>query len=350
MRIRFTIIMAICGLVLGGFTACGNGDGGGGGTDVATDEGGSDEGGSDEGGSDEGGSDEGSDAEPTPTDQCLNEADGAIIAAEGTCDIAEGEDTGSCSNLATRADGSAYDCAEDGDCTLSGLAQSLGVACVLGGAADVGACAGPDYLALSGLSLGCGTCYLGATACGAEFCTAECLGPDGDACSTCVADNCSPAFFECTGLTPTASLCDTYCGLAEANCTDDNAIDFGDDDCATACAAYSTDGGDGDAGGDTVQCRIYHLGVAADDPATHCPHGNVEGGGVCVDAEPTLCDTYCDLASNNCTDDNAIDFGDDDCATACAAYSADGTDGDAGGDTVQCRIYHLGVAADDPAT
>ena len=281
MRIRFTIILAISGLVLGGFTACGNGNGGG--EDVATDEGGTDEGGTDEGGTDEGGTDEGGDVVTDPVDQCLNEADGAVIAAVGTCDIAEGEDTGTCSNLATRADGSAYDCASDGDCTLSGLAQSLGVACVLGGAADVGACAGPDYLALSGLSLGCGSCYLGATACGAEFCTAECLSGDQDACSSCVNENCSPAFFACTGLTPPApSACDTYCALADANCTDDNAIDWGDDDCATACAGYSADGTDGDAGGDTVQCRIYHLGVAADDPATHCPHGSVDGGGVCV--------------------------------------------------------------------
>ena len=43
MRIRFTILLAISGLVLGGFTACGNGNGGG--EDVATDEGGTDEGG-----------------------------------------------------------------------------------------------------------------------------------------------------------------------------------------------------------------------------------------------------------------------------------------------------------------
>jgi hypothetical protein len=48
---------------------------------------------------------------------------------------------------------------------------------------------------------------------------------------------------------------------------------------------YPADGEDGAAGGDSVQCRIYHLGVAGSDgdtsAAVHCPHGSVGGGGVC---------------------------------------------------------------------
>jgi hypothetical protein len=38
----------------------------------------------------------------------------------------------------------------------------------------------------------------------------------------------------------------------------------------------------GDTGGDTRECRIYHLGAAAGDAALHCPHASSDGGGVCI--------------------------------------------------------------------
>jgi mono/diheme cytochrome c family protein len=87
------------------------------------------------------------------------------------------------------------------------------------------------------------------------------------------------------------TLCDTYCGLAETNCTGENAIDWGDSDCQTLCAAYDMSGLNGDTSGDTVQCRIYHLGdPAGGEPAIHCPHGSPDGGGVCVvPPDPDLC-------------------------------------------------------------
>ena len=83
-----------------------------------------------------------------------------------------------------------------------------------------------------------------------------------------------------------------------------------------------------------------------------------DGGGVCVDPEPTICETYCDLQAATCTDANAIDFGGDTCLDACATWTegtqeTDETTGDvtgpAGGNTVACRIYHLTVAGGDPA-
>jgi len=70
------------------------------------------------------------------------------------------------------------------------------------------------------------------------------------------------------------------------NCTDANAIDFGDAGCEAMCAKWN-EGEEGDTSGDSVQCRIYHAGaLAAADPAVHCPHASPGGGGVCVDAEP----------------------------------------------------------------
>jgi mono/diheme cytochrome c family protein len=90
-----------------------------------------------------------------------------------------------------------------------------------------------------------------------------------------------------------ATLCDTYCTLAENHCTGDNAIGWGGEDCQTVCAGYNMGGSNGDTSGDSVQCRIYHLGdPAAGDPAVHCPHGTPDGGGVCVaPTGPEGCDS-----------------------------------------------------------
>lgn len=49
--------------------------------------------------------------------------------------------------------------------------------------------------------------------------------------------------------------------------------------CETICAGFA----DGDTSGNTLACRVYHLGAAASDAATHCPHTAEDGGGVCVD-------------------------------------------------------------------
>ena len=84
--------------------------------------------------------------------------------------------------------------------------------------------------------------------------------------------------------------------------------------------------------------------AAADDAALHCPHASPDGGGVCVDPEPTTCESYCAAVEANCTDGNAITFAVD-CATDCATW-AEGELGDQGNDTAHCRLYHAG----DPAS
>ncbi|GMV41329.1 MAG: hypothetical protein AMXMBFR64_30450 [Myxococcales bacterium] len=241
-----------------------------------------------------------------------------------------------------------------------------------------------------------------------------------------------------TGGDVCGSWCDNYCHLAGMNCTGGNALFANTPACMTACGAYSAAGLPGDADGDTVQCRIYHLGVAGSDlpdsAALHCPHGGTDGGGVCVGPEPveptcedycdqvtaactggnsqyaskeaclsycgtwamlpagtvadtsgntigcrtyhatvagqpgmaavhcphagptggavcgSWCDNYCHLASMNCTGGNALYASTPACMAACTAFSAAGSPGDADGDTVQCRIYHLGVAGSDVPT
>jgi len=59
--------------------------------------------------------------------------------------------------------------------------------------------------------------------------------------------------------------------------------------CMDACAAYPTSGDVNDGTGNTVQCRIYHAGVAgqAGQNTTHCPHASPSGAGTCVTATTT---------------------------------------------------------------
>jgi hypothetical protein len=68
------------------------------------------------------------------------------------------------------------------------------------------------------------------------------------------------------------SWCDNFCQLMLKNCTGGNAI-YDAATCMTKCATMPSTGLPGDVTGNTVQCRIYHMGVAFDDPVTHCPHG-----------------------------------------------------------------------------
>jgi hypothetical protein len=65
--------------------------------------------------------------------------------------------------------------------------------------------------------------------------------------------------------------CEGFCTIAASACPDT----FTDDAaCMTACAAYDmTEPYDvSDVAGDTFACRLYHLTVATNLPAEHCPH------------------------------------------------------------------------------
>ncbi len=144
------------------------------------------------------------------------------------------------------------------------------------------------------------------------------------------------------GGTPT---CAAYCDEVTMTCTGDNADYASRDECIQVCTGLGWAAGDavsasGPASGDTIGCRTYHGGVPATaDPATHCPHAGETGGNVCG----TWCENYCGAAMAVCTGGDAIYTSMDECMTACAAFDATGSIGDTSGDTVQCRLYHLGV-------
>jgi hypothetical protein len=88
------------------------------------------------------------------------------------------------------------------------------------------------------------------------------------------------------------SWCDNYCHLALQNCTGDHTLYGSLAECAAACALFPTHGAEGDEDGDTVQCRIHFLGLAASMPGVtegaYCPRGSVDGGGSCVDSAEEL--------------------------------------------------------------
>lgn len=141
--------------------------------------------------------------------------------------------------------------------------------------------------------------------------------------------------------TPT---CADYCGDVMAACGGGDAQYASEAECLAYCddtGAFGV-GSTDDADTNTIGCRIFHAGAAADD-ATHCIHAGPTGGGVCG----TWCDNYCDMALRHCTGEGALYADRAACEAACAAFSTDGAQGDAGGDTVQCRLFHLGAAAGD---
>jgi len=149
-----------------------------------------------------------------------------------------------------------------------------------------------------------------------------------------------------------APTCAAYCAKIQMNCaTDDGGGGNAQYADAATCNTYCTSaagwpaGMMGDTSGNTIGCRLYHAGAAAADPVLHCPHAGPTGGNTCG----SWCDNYCQLMAANCTGTNAV-YDAATCMTKCATIPTSGQVNDTTGNSIQCRIYHLGVAASDPAT
>jgi len=149
----------------------------------------------------------------------------------------------------------------------------------------------------------------------------------------------------------TAPTCSAYCAKIAMNCTAGSGDAGGhaqymdSASCNTYCttAAAWPAGMTGDTSGNTIGCRLYHAGAAAADPTTHCPHAGPTGGDVCG----SWCDNYCQLMAKNCTGANAV-YDAATCMSKCTTIPTSGQPNDTTGNTIQCRIYHLGAAATDP--
>lgn len=143
-----------------------------------------------------------------------------------------------------------------------------------------------------------------------------------------------------TGGGVCGAYCDVYCDAAMANCTAGNALYADRDSCLAACGNLPANGVVNAADGNSVQCRLFHLGAAKADAAGHCAHGGPTGANVCG----TWCEVYCDTMSMTCPDEQP---GGAACEAACSAFPASGAIGAAEGDSVQCRLYHASAAAND---
>ncbi len=157
------------------------------------------------------------------------------------------------------------------------------------------------------------------------------------------------ALAACGSSTDTpADPCAAYCAEVTTNCTAANAQYADAAACATTCARARTapefwsGGATGATSGNSLACRTYHGGApAVADPALHCPHAGLSGGNLCG----TWCENYCDLALAACTGANQLYADRAACTTACAGLATTGAPGATSGNTVQCRINHLGFAS-----
>jgi hypothetical protein len=153
----------------------------------------------------------------------------------------------------------------------------------------------------------------------------------------------------------TAALtCSAYCASITANCTGPHAQYSTPESCAGVCATFPT-GTPSDTSGDTLGCRTYHAGAAAQDPATHCSHAGLTGG----DQDPSDtqpgpcgegCEAFCNAAAALCS---SVWTSKEACMTDCKTFAASTTPFSApvaSGNTFACRAYHLTAAAQDPTT
>ena len=146
--------------------------------------------------------------------------------------------------------------------------------------------------------------------------------------------------------------CAEYCAKIADTCqSGDGGGSFAQYPSTAACLTWCSStaawpaGTTGATTGNTIACRLYHAGAAAADPATHCPHAGPTGGNICG----SWCENYCQLMAKNCTGGNTV-YDPATCMTRCATIPTNGAANDTSGNTVQCRITQLGLAAGDAAT
>ncbi|MBK9519081.1 MAG: hypothetical protein IPO09_17380 [Anaeromyxobacter sp.] len=146
---------------------------------------------------------------------------------------------------------------------------------------------------------------------------------------------------------PASNGCDTYCAAMATTCTAADAQYADLAACTTFCNRARTspelwsEGTAAATSGNSLACRTTHVGLAAANPAVHCKHAGASGGNVCGG----WCETYCDAALAACTGGLALHADKATCLTACAGLATTGTPTATSGNTVQCRINHLGFAA-----
>ena len=143
------------------------------------------------------------------------------------------------------------------------------------------------------------------------------------------------------------SPCTDFCQRAVQVCSGDYAVYHGVDDCVGACEMMGESG---------RQCREEELAKAAisREPSVYCHAISIGGSDACGGN----CNNYCKVMARVCTGDLRDPHEIEDCPDKCAALidrerlqglsataSRYNVDFDHDGDTLQCRLVHLTIAA-----
>lgn len=146
---------------------------------------------------------------------------------------------------------------------------------------------------------------------------------------------------------PPPPTCADFCSLEEQKCgfSGANHQFASNAACMTSCALYATNGPDGTSTGNSIECRMTHLGfiMTPADATTHCPHTGETPTAFCIGPAIDPCVSFCQLEQEKCgfTGANHQFTSQDACVKSCALYAKNGQDGTTTGNTLQCRVTHL---------
>jgi hypothetical protein len=148
---------------------------------------------------------------------------------------------------------------------------------------------------------------------------------------------------------PAPTLCEEYCETVIRACSDNESDSFDVYDSPFTCERQClllTPGAERDQSGNTVHCRLFHARVAElsrGERLTECPAAGPGGDGVCG----ANCEGYCTLMLATCS---GLFETLDACRASCALVpDVGGYDiSQTSGDSLQCRLYHLGAALVSP--
>jgi len=144
-----------------------------------------------------------------------------------------------------------------------------------------------------------------------------------------------------SGAPNCGTKCENYCAIVMNACTGNNSAYADMATCLAFCSSLPS-GNITDTTGNSIDCRIYHAEASKvlALPDVHCPHATHSGGNQCG----TWCEVYCQLATTVCTGNLSLFTDKATCMTACGGLALTGKAGDTTGNSVQCRIYHIGAA------
>ncbi len=142
------------------------------------------------------------------------------------------------------------------------------------------------------------------------------------------------------------SVCEAYCAIMAVACVDEEAADFGEMGCVSTCESWDV-GESSDTASDTASCRLYHADAALGSPSVHCAYASPDGGGICIDQVPSVCEQYCVAMITHCVDALSFDFGEIGCEETCEAWPV-GTPGDDADLTADCHLTQALAAETDP--